>query len=99
MKKTYVPIDGTISKIDTIEHEGSLWLVPNWLDMPAQGLTMPSRLVRPLWQGFLPYGENYVLSDPIPKELVGTESPKLPVAGYEIRELPELRFPLAGKAH
>jgi hypothetical protein len=38
--------DGGISKCDAIEFDGKLWLVPRWLDFPAQGLTKPARLVR-----------------------------------------------------
>lgn len=88
----------TIFNCDCIEHEGKLWLVPNWLDAPAEGVSMPSRLVRPLTQEFLPFGKEYVLSSPIPKELLDVKTPKLPIEGYEVRELPNIRIPLADRS-
>ena len=45
--KTYVTSDdGYTYLIDTIEHEGYLWLVPAWLDAPYQQMRKPARLIR-----------------------------------------------------
>ena len=80
-----------------------LWLVPHWLDMPAQGVTMPARIVR--FDNLL-YSDvrgtnlgDFVVSMSMPKELFDSQSPKQPIAGYEYQELPDIRIPLAAKAH
>ena len=33
------------SKCDTIEHEGSYWLVPEWFEDPSVGLKIPKRMI------------------------------------------------------
>jgi hypothetical protein len=93
--------DGGISKCDAIEFDGKLWLVPRWLDFPAQGLTKPARLVR--FDTLLhqetpsspsPQEADYVLNQPIPGELLEIRTPKQPILGFEFLELPEVSFPL-----
>jgi len=36
--------DGPIL-MDTIEHGGAFWLVPNWIDQSGEGLSKPERIV------------------------------------------------------
>jgi hypothetical protein len=97
--KTFVAFGSAIHKVDTIEHEGKLWLVPHWLDSPSEGVTRPNRIIRPVGAAFAPYGEGeFVLEKPVPKELLARETPKAPLPGYEVRELPDIRFPLAPAA-
>ena len=36
---------GMIYKMDTIEYEGVFWLVPTWLEDPAEGRKRPERIV------------------------------------------------------
>jgi hypothetical protein len=91
--------DGGISKCDAIEFDGKLWLVPRWLDFPAQGLTKPARLVR--FDTLLHQATSnslqeadYVLNQPIPGELFEIRTPKEPILGFEFLELPEVSFPL-----
>ncbi len=44
--KTLVQMtDGDILAIDTIEHEGKLWLVPEWRVGPAAGFERPAKLI------------------------------------------------------
>ncbi len=43
--KSLVPLNDGIYEIDTIEHEGMLWLVPEWLDTPRKGWSRPARIV------------------------------------------------------
>lgn len=45
--KTLVMIsdDGSIYTCDTIEHEGNLWLVPEWRADSATGIERPSRII------------------------------------------------------
>lgn len=37
--KTYVAAGAGVQIVDTIEHEGKLWLVPHWLDNPSKRVT------------------------------------------------------------
>jgi hypothetical protein len=91
---TYVVLEGSLHKVDTIEHEGGFWLVPHWLDMPAQGVTMPNRIIRLASIPHAPMGPNFVIDGTLPKELFEVQTPKQPVGGYEYYELPDIRIPL-----
>jgi hypothetical protein len=96
------PATGRIDKMDTIEFEGKLWLVPHWLDEPIRKVTKPARLIR---MDLLPhqsmagtgYGADFVVSYRIPKELFELTPLKEQLPGYEVLELPELEFPMADK--
>ena len=94
--------NGTIAKCDGIAFEGKLWLVPHWIDAPAQGVTKPARLIRfdslahQHTQGSK-YGAEYVVNYPIPKELFDVPTPKQAIPGFEIRELPEIAFPMSDR--
>jgi hypothetical protein len=47
VRKTFVLTDdGEARTVDTIEHEGKLWLVPYWLETPLPGVRKPIRLIR-----------------------------------------------------
>jgi hypothetical protein len=91
--------NGTIAKCDGIEHEGKLWLVPHWLEVPAQGVTKPARIIR---FDSIPHqrtpnsrqGVEYVINYPIPKELFGSQTPRQAIPGFEFQELPEITLPL-----
>jgi len=100
--KVKVSVGGALCNADGIEYEGKLWLVPHWLDMPAQGVTMPSRIIR---FDILPHADvrgtnlgDYILNGPMPKELFEPQTPKQAIAGYEYRELPDIRIPLEPEA-
>lgn len=98
--KTYVIAGGGIHTVDTIEHEGKLWLVPNWLDDLAEGVTMPSRIIRLDVLRYERMGtEGFALRDPMPKALLERRTPPKPIPGYEYQELPDIRFPLARSSH
>jgi len=66
--------DGTIYKMDTIEYQGKMWLVPEWTVDRLEGLTRPTRII---CLDLLPHqkitGEgvpaDFVLSDGIPKSV------------------------------
>jgi hypothetical protein len=71
--KTAVLVEdgGDLLQCDTIEYEGKLWLVPEWLEVPTQRMTMPTRIIgldRSLFQKPSPkYPVDYFLSCPLPK--------------------------------
>ena len=91
--------NGTISKCDAIEYDNKLWLVPKWIDSPAQGVTRPSRLVRfdTMRHQVTPNSQtDYVLNDPMPAELFAIRTPPAR-PGYEILEMPDITFPLPGR--
>jgi hypothetical protein len=91
---------GNIFKCDAIEHEGKLWLVPEWLDVPARGVTKPRRIVR---MDSLPhqpmknpaYGMDYILTWYMPKAVLDGTAPPEQASQYEIVELPEIEIPMA----
>ena len=85
--------DGTIYKIEAIEYDGKLWLVPRWLEVPARGVSMPARIIRFDNQPHqrLPDGD-YLLNGPIPKVLLGPTTPKQQVPGFEYVELPDIEI-------
>lgn len=95
---------GALYLIDTIEHEGKLWLVPQWLDEPIRKVSKPARLIR---LDILPfqsmkgskYPADYVLNGPMPTALLELKTPKEPISGFEVRELPELEFPMDRSKH
>ena len=69
--KTLVPFDDGIYAIDTIEYEGGLWLVPEWIDgMPTKGYAKQRRIIRmpPLQPAgpAVPQAD-YILANPLPK--------------------------------
>lgn len=38
--------DGNTHLVDTIEHEGDLWLVPSWLETQFPHMQKPARIIR-----------------------------------------------------
>jgi hypothetical protein len=92
--------DGSIYQIDVIEHDNKLWLVPQWYDVPAQGVSKPARIIRmdtlPHQKPSGPHRE-YILNVPIPTALLNLPTPKQPVPGFEIQEMPEITMPLKDK--
>lgn len=71
--KTMIPSDEGLFLCDTIEYEGHLWLVPQWIDgNPTKGYSKPVRIIRltslSYSQGIAGISD-YVLNDPIPKSV------------------------------
>jgi hypothetical protein len=75
--KTVVSFIGEINryKVDTIEYEGKMWLVPVWLDSETKGISMPARIIclDNLPHQKIQEGTDYhfVLNCPIPRSIVG----------------------------
>ena len=89
--------DGANHKIDAIEYDGKLWLVPHWLEIPAKRVSMPARIIRfdnlqPQSAQGSPLGD-YFLNVPIPKVLLERTTPKQQVIGFEYVELPDIEIP------
>lgn len=70
--KTLVSIEGegNLYTCDTIQYEGKMWLVPQWIDTLGTGKSMPVRIIQ---LDVLPHqkssfaGHDFVLTYPIPK--------------------------------
>jgi hypothetical protein len=91
---TLVPMESGIFAMDTIEHEGMLWLVPEWIDTPRKGWSRPARIVRlsllPHSRGPAPF--DYVLQNPIPKDVLNGQIPPQLAALYVVIEAPDIEF-------
>jgi hypothetical protein len=91
--------EGSLYQIDVIGHAKKLWLVPQWYDVPAQGVSKPARIIRmdtlPHQKSApnSPYGD-YILNVPIPTVLLNLPTPKQSVPGFEVQEMPEISLPM-----
>jgi len=95
--KTMVAVGTEMQSVDTIEYEGSMWLVPLWLDSQEEGMTMPLRIVSLATiphQQLEHYGPaQFAANTPLPKALFepGPIPPEL-ARGFVIRERPPIQF-------
>lgn len=88
--------DGSTATIDAIEYKGKFWLVPEWLEMPHEGLTMPARII--LVDG-LPHQRfedgkpaDAVVNCPIPKAVLNGETQKQSEVQFVVVERPDIRI-------
>ena len=92
--------DGTIWGCDTIEYEGSFWLVAYWLENKVQGLRKPGRLIcidtiRHQKANGKPW--DFVLNVGIPKALFDGQIPPQSGDKFAVIENPDITFPLPNK--
>jgi hypothetical protein len=94
--------DGDLVICDTIRHEGKLWLVPYWYENIAKGYKFPARIIRMDALRFQNapdgYPFDFVLSDPLPKQLLNHLIPVAKDSPYEVVDGPKIRLPLLGNA-
>ena len=82
--------DGASYRVDTIENEHGLWLVPQW--RTVEGVRQPARLIR---LDTLPYREmadadiDYLLSVSVPTALLEPSTPQSRVPYFEVIEMPD----------
>ena len=97
--KTYVNCDdGQTYLIDTIRHDGALWLVPKWLATSAPGMQKPARLIlmdglahRDLGRDFPGVGHHVLeLYDPVPRAVLDGDSLSQSNAQLVVVEAPDL---------
>ena len=96
-----VIVDGKIMSMDVIEHQGAFWLVPEWLDNIAEGVSMPRRIVS---LATIPHEKmsgnpDFVVSYPVPKSVFDGTAPSEIASVYVVKELPEIRVPIPPKLH
>lgn len=92
--------DGKIYKCDTIEFEGKMWLVPEWVDNPREGWRKPVRII---CLDILPHQKSpggpadFVLNHGIPKSVFfDGQIPSPPEDLYVVIERPDISFPAIG---
>lgn len=91
--KTMITFPDGIYTIDTIEHEGELWLVPEWIDgTPSEGYSMPVRIIRiPLLHEAGPdVSADYIVSYPLPKDVLDGAIPMELAHVCDVIESPQI---------
>ena len=96
--------DKTFYEMDTIAYEGQLWLVPEWIDIPAGGWRIPARIVcldRMSYDRVPPdfldlLRVHYVLNDCKPRDLFFGQIQTEVAIDLLIKERPDIRFPAIG---
>ena len=92
--------DGIIYKVDTIEYQGKMWIVPEWFDNPTLGWRIPVRIILldVLPHKKTPGGEaDFVLNHGIPKSVFYEgHNPPQPEDWFVVIERPDIRFPAVG---
>lgn len=97
LRATAVAVGRDILTVDTIEHEGLLWLVPNWTERPDLKLMRPERIILLSTLRHSPHGDlahDYVLHDPLPKSLLYGPNPKSAGPQYVVEMHPEILVPV-----
>jgi len=98
--------DGNTYTVDTIKHDGGLWLVPKWRGSPYPKMRRPVRIIRidglPRMDLGKPLGTDYYLyklDDPLPKAVLDGASASTPRRQLVVVEAPELdiRIPESDK--
>ena len=91
--------DGTMAAVDVIKHEGKLWLVPHWLELPKDKVSRPARIIRfdNQQHQHVPQAMNqgwpeYMLNTPVPKRLLDGVPPQQPTS-YEYADNPDIDVP------
>jgi hypothetical protein len=87
--------NGRASMCDAIEHEGKLWLVPEWTAFPSERIQKPARIISLDGLTLTPPGPRYqadfVLQTPMTRDVLeGRGTTGSPV----VIEAPDLSVPL-----
>jgi hypothetical protein len=82
-----------------IEHEGRMWLVLGWIEMPDKAVTMPKRIV-PLdlfgYQMVPEEGFDLVVNAGMPTQLFDEEIPIELRSKFQVVERPNIQIPVGG---
>jgi hypothetical protein len=90
--KAMVIVGGDVCLMDVIEYAGGFWLVPKWLDYPAQKVTKPVRIVS---LATLPHqrgraSPEFVVDGPVPKYVFDGRVPSSEAGKYIVVEAPDI---------
>jgi hypothetical protein len=86
--------DGQIYQVDTIEHDGMLWLVPRWHECAAAGWRKPERIICVSTMAHQKWGDKHVLNSPIPRDIFDGRAEPKPADGILVIEMPDISLPL-----
>jgi len=92
--KVSVAVGNAILICDAIRYRKKTWLVPFWLEDYARGVKRPARIIG-VDQGILEdappgYPFEFVLPEPLPRELLNHLAPIPPGTQYEVVEQPKI---------
>ncbi len=97
-----IPSGNSIFQCDAIMHEGAIWLVPTWIEVPSERCTKPERIIplsalqHQMMPSNSPFG-NYLVGEPVPDQVL-TGTPTLEqMMHYRVQMRPDISFP-AGAA-
>lgn len=97
IRKSYIAIERRgMAKMDTIEHDGAWWLVPNWLLSPDKRQMRPLRIVFLRSNPPKPMGyrrSNLVVSHSVPEGVFRGAIPPERADEFVVIENPDLWFP------
>jgi hypothetical protein len=88
---------GSLHVADSIHYEGGLWIVLSWSEPLAEGLIMPSRIIRIdklRYQKMAAgnhYGVDLVLNEPLPKGLFDGQLPQELASKFDVIERPNIK--------
>jgi hypothetical protein len=96
--KTAIPRrDGTNLVCDTIQHEGKLWLAPEWVQDASKPYSKPARLIgmTGLKYRSMPMrsGVDFVMEDAVPEEVLSGCIQGRQATPFLILEGPDVRIP------
>ena len=89
--------------VDTIEYDGKMWLVTNWLEAPSEGWKTPARIILldSLYHQAIPPGGQYdfLLKLPMPKDVYEGRIPKESEGEYVVIERRDVKIPIPRGIH
>ena len=94
--------DGTsIFPVGTVEYEGKLWLVPEWIVSLDGGWQAPARMIcleglryQPMPAGMSQIAD-FQLHAIVPRAVLEGRAPESQTSGFVVVEAPPVRFPIA----
>lgn len=97
MKALVFMDDAAAYVMDVVKHEGTLWLVPEWLAGNSRTHRLPVRMVS-LANAKVQRTANglpatFVVSDAIPRSIFDGSAPIDQRQKYDVRDYPDLAFP------
>lgn len=94
---------GNLWLVDTIEHEGELWLVPGWLEAPHEGWKSPKRIIclSRMQHQATPEHPRYQFAtrEPLPTSVYEGLAQSSEEAGFLVVEAPNIRFEIPKGVH
>ncbi|WGF89886.1 hypothetical protein [Marinivivus vitaminiproducens] len=93
----WVHVGSALRTVETIEHNGVLWLVPEWIEYTADGCMRPLRIIslESIWHDYTPKGAiQVVVHNSLPDDLM-PPAPAVEIAKIaKVIDLPDIWFSL-----